>query len=127
MVHVSPEVVKETDRVLLNDAIYDILRRVVTYWLPALGALYFGIAEIWNLPYAEQIVGTIACVTTFLGVLLGISRFTYDRADIKFDGDLVVDSTQSVDQPRYLLSPNESLEEMQKKGYATLKVHPSAQ
>lgn len=49
-----------------------VLRWIAMYFLPALGTLYFVLARIWNLPYSEQIVGTITAVDTFLGVILGI-------------------------------------------------------
>ena len=47
--------------------------------LPAIGALYFTLASIWGLPYAEQIVGTITGIDTFLGVILGISTSKYNK------------------------------------------------
>lgn len=56
---------------------YDVLKEIALIWLPALGSLYFAIAGIWNLPYAEQIVGTIAAVDTFLGAVLKISSNNY--------------------------------------------------
>lgn len=56
---------------------YDALKEIALIWLPALGSLYFAIAGIWGLPYAEQIVGTIAAVDTFLGAVLKISSNNY--------------------------------------------------
>ena len=49
--------------------------------LPAIGTLYFAVAGIWGLPYGEQIVGTITAVDTFLGALLGLSAYKYNKAD----------------------------------------------
>ena len=63
----------------LPDKIYDVLKWIVMICLPALSTLYFALAGIWNLPMAEQIVGTIAAITTFLGVLLGISTAQYNK------------------------------------------------
>ena len=48
-------------------------------FLPALGTLYFALAGIWGFPYAEQVVGTITAVDTFLGVILGISTAQYNK------------------------------------------------
>ena len=62
---------------------YDVLKWVATYVLPALGTLYFALAGIWNLPYGEQVVGTITAVDTFIGVLLGISSSNYNKEDAK--------------------------------------------
>lgn len=64
----------------MNDKVYKILKQVAQIYLPALGTLYFALAGIWNLPYAEQVVGTITAVDTFLGVILGISSSSYNKA-----------------------------------------------
>lgn len=48
-------------------------------FLPALGTLYFALAGIWNLPCGEQVVGTIAAIDTFMGVILGISSANYNK------------------------------------------------
>jgi hypothetical protein len=37
------------------------------------------LAGIWGFPYAEEIVGTITAIDTFLGVLLGISSAQYNK------------------------------------------------
>lgn len=64
---------------MMNNKLYDALKWVALYLLPALGTLYFALAGIWNLPYGEQIVGTITAVDTFLGVILGISKTMYNE------------------------------------------------
>lgn len=63
----------------LSNKTYDIMKWIVTIVLPALSALYWGLSGIWDWPYAEQVVGTIAVVTTFLGALLGISTAQYKK------------------------------------------------
>lgn len=63
----------------MNNKVYDILKWIALYLLPALGTLYFAIAGIWGLPYGEQIVGTITAIDTFLGVILGISKTQYNK------------------------------------------------
>lgn len=63
----------------MNDKVYDVLKWIAMYLLPALGTLYFALAGIWGLPYGEQIVGTITAVDTFLGVVLGISASQYNK------------------------------------------------
>ena len=68
----------------MSNKVYDTLKWIAMYLLPALGTLYFALAGIWGLPYGEQIVGTITAVDTFLGVILGISTVQYNkRADDK--------------------------------------------
>ena len=64
---------------IFDNKTYDILKWIAMIFLPALGALYFGLASIWGLPYGEQIVGTITVIDTFLGALLGISSSNYKK------------------------------------------------
>lgn len=63
----------------MNDKVYDTLKWVAQYLLPATGTLYFALAGIWGFPYGEEIVGTITAVDTFLGVLLGIASANYHK------------------------------------------------
>ena len=56
---------------------YDILKWIALCFLPALATLYFALAGIWNLPYGEQVMGTISALDTFLGVILGLSSAKY--------------------------------------------------
>ena len=60
-------------KTILTNKTYDVLKWVALILLPAMGALYFGLAGIWNFPYGEQVVGTITVIDTFLGAILGIS------------------------------------------------------
>ena len=62
----------------MSNKVYDILKIIALVWLPALGTLYFALAGIWGLPYAEQVVGTITAVDTFLGSVLHISKIRYE-------------------------------------------------
>lgn len=61
----------------MSNKLFDILAIIGRLVLPALGTLYFALAKIWNLPLAEEIVGTIAAVTTFLNTVLKIKSDQY--------------------------------------------------
>ena len=63
----------------MSNKVYDVLKWVAQYLLPALGTLYFALAGTWDLPYGEEVVGTITAVDTFLGVVLGISTVRYNK------------------------------------------------
>lgn len=63
----------------MDNKLYDILKWIAQIFLPAIATLYFAIAGIWGLPYGEEIVGTITAIDTFLGVLLGISTYNYNK------------------------------------------------
>lgn len=66
---------------MISNKTYDILKWIAQYLLPALGALYAALSGIWGLPYGEQVVGTVAAIDTFLGVVLGISSAQYNKAN----------------------------------------------
>lgn len=61
----------------MSNKVYDILKWIALIVLPALGTLYFAVAQIWGLPYGEEVVGTITAIDAFLGALLGVSNATY--------------------------------------------------
>ena len=63
----------------LTSGMYDRLKFIAQVLLPALGTLYFTLAGIWNLPAAEQVVGSIVALDTFLGVVLHISTTAYGK------------------------------------------------
>ena len=62
----------------MSNSLYDTLKWVAQILLPAIGTLYFALAQIWGFPYAEQIVGTITAIDTFLGTVLMISSAKYN-------------------------------------------------
>lgn len=63
----------------MSNSNYDWLKWVAQIFLPACGTLYFALAQIWGLPYAEQVVGSITAIDAFLGALLGISTHFYNK------------------------------------------------
>ena len=63
----------------MSSKVYDVLKFIAVIVLPATGALYFGLSEIWGLPYGEQIVGTITVIDTFLGSVLMIDSAKYNK------------------------------------------------
>lgn len=63
----------------LSDKVYNVLKFIAQIVLPSIATLYLALAGIWNLPFGEQISGTIMAIDTFLGVLLGISSANYNK------------------------------------------------
>ena len=64
----------------MSNKVYDALKYVAQIVLPALGTLYFALAQIWGLPYGEQVVGTITAVDAFLGALLRLTTIKYEKS-----------------------------------------------
>lgn len=70
---------------------YDVLKKVALIYLPALGALYFGLAQIWHLPSPEEVVGSVTVVDTFLGVVLRLSTSSYQNDPNRLAGTLTLE------------------------------------
>lgn len=70
----------------MSNKVYDILKWIARIVLPALGTLYFALAQIWGFPYGQEIVGTITAIDTFLQVILGISTIQYNKKE-KYEDD----------------------------------------
>ena len=67
----------------MSSKTYDILKFIALIVLPAVGTLYFALAQIWGLPYGEEIVGTITAIDAFLGAILGVSTSSYKKGIIE--------------------------------------------
>jgi len=65
--------------VKLPNPVYDVLKWIVIIVLPAIGAAYTGLSQIWTLPYSSQIPATITVICTFLGAVLCISTAEYNK------------------------------------------------
>lgn len=64
---------------MMSNKVYDVMKWIAMYLIPAIGTLYFALSGIWGFPYGEEIVGTLTAVDTFLGVILGISTAKYNK------------------------------------------------
>lgn len=63
----------------MSNKTYDILKYIARYVLPALATFIVAVFEIWKLPYATQISGTIMAIDTLLNAILGISSYNYNK------------------------------------------------
>lgn len=106
-----------------SNTTYDKLKWVAQYALPSLATLYFALAQIWGLPYAEQVVGTIAALDTFLGLVLGVSTKRYNK-NVRYDGSFLVDRSDPKTD-KYTIEVDESFDKLAKKDKLSLKVKDS--
>lgn len=104
----------------ISNGLYDRLKFVAQILLPALGALYFALAQIWHLPKAEEVVGTITVVDTFLGVILGLSANTYVKSGADVDGSINVEDTR--DKTNFTLAIDTAPEKLAQQDRVVLKV-----
>jgi len=107
---------------LLSDKAYNTLKWVAQLLLPASGTFYYALAATWGLPYGEHIVGTIAALTTFLGVILGISTSQYKKTGA--DGQLLID-TSDPSKDIYRIDLGANFDQLGDKKTITLTVRPN--
>jgi len=110
----------------LQSDLYDVLNNVVKIGLPGAGTLYFTIAKIWGLPYAEEVIGSFAAVAVFLGIIITISKLSYSGSVKSNDGALVVDQSNPL-KDSYSFEVTTPLEDLAMKDSITLKIKSPSQ
>lgn len=105
---------------MITGPLYDKLKWVALIGMPAFGTLYFTLAQIWDLPYGKEVVGTVVALNTFLGVCLQLSSNQYEKSDKRFDGDMVV--TETPVGFKYELELNRDPDDFRKQGEVLFKV-----
>lgn len=111
---------------LFNNQWYDFFKVVAQIVLPGLGALYFTLAQIWGLPQAEKVLGTVTALVTFLGILLQVSTNRYAKGGGVYDGEIVTEQMPG-GEPVYALAfqTREQQEKANTKDVLTLKINPT--
>lgn len=89
--------------------------------LPGTGTLYFTLSTIWGFPYGEEVVGSIAALTVFFGMLLGISSHQYNKDGGITDGTLKI-SEKDADTDLYMLEVGAPLDTLAYKDIVTFRV-----
>jgi hypothetical protein len=100
----------------LSNKVYDVIKWIAQYFLPALATLWITLAKIWGLPYGTEIGATITGIDLFLGAVLGISSQNY-----KGEGTMIVDTSNDA-KDIYSLDLNVPVEELAEKDMITFKV-----
>jgi hypothetical protein len=102
----------------LSNKTYDVLSNAVKLVIPAIGTLYFTIATVWDLPYGDEVVGSLAALATFLGVTLAFAKKAWNN---EMDGSIIVDQTDP-EKDLYSIELNAPLEELTENKSVALKV-----
>lgn len=117
----------EASKPHLGPKSYDTVRNSALVYLPGLATLYFSIAQITGLPYAEEVVGVIAAITVFLGITTKVSKSNFNQSPEGQrtlvgppDGQVVVTSHEDGDS--LLLNVDSDLETLKSKDSITLNV-----
>lgn len=115
VIFMSKHMAKNNGEMFSNNT-YDILKWIAQILLPSLGTLYFTISNLWNLPFANEVIGTITAIDTFLGFLLQKSSASYQG-----DGVMLVDKSDD-DIDVYRMELNGPVESLGDKDSVTFKV-----
>lgn len=79
---------------VMSPKTYDFFQKLVRIILPAISALYIGLAELWGLPGSLQVAGTCSLLAVFIGACLGISSNTYNKLnESTLGGDIIITTT----------------------------------
>lgn len=105
----------------LNTRVYDILKFVALVLLPGFSTAYFSLSDLWNLPYAERVVGTAVTIDTLLGLILKASTSKYNKNGGGTDGDVIISEDEG-QQLLHLAMTNNGLASIPAKSTVTLNV-----
>lgn len=107
----------------LSNKLYDVLKFITLVVLPALGTLYFTLANIWGLPAAEQVLGSVTALCTFLGITLKLGDKSYNNSEGKYDGFINIEPKDD-GGTSYSLNLNGDPELINDATQITFKVNP---
>lgn len=107
---------------VMGEKTYEKLKFLALVFLPALSTLYFALGALWGFPNIEQVVGSIAAIDTFLGVILRISTNTYNASPDKYAGAINV-TTNDEGGKLYSLELNGDPDELDTKKTVTFKIN----
>lgn len=102
-----------------SSKVYDALKYIAQVALPALGAAYLGLSQIWGFPNGEEVVGSIVVLDTLLGVLLHLSSTEYEKV-AKYDGAVQIIDGKT--KKTYSLELHDDIEDLDGKKEVVLKV-----
>lgn len=74
----------------IDNKFYDFLKYLALLVLPALGAVYFVLTEVSELPSPTRVLGALLIVILLLGIVLTLSSRAYAVSDARFDGQMDV-------------------------------------
>lgn len=110
---------------LLSNKAYDALKLLALIIFPALGTLYLALDQIWGLPAAQKVVGTIVAIDAFLGVIIKLGDVSYNASEARYDGAVVIEPTATGLMHSLVL--NEDPTKLADKDEIILKVAPTGQ
>lgn len=68
-----------------NSKLYDALKWIALVALDASGIAYESLAQVWNLPFGNEVMKTCTVVSVFIGTLIGVSSHKYKNIEVDTD------------------------------------------
>lgn len=68
-----------------NSKLYDALKWIALVALDALGIAYESLAQVWNLPFGDEVMKTCTIFSVLIGTLIGVSSHKYKNIEVDND------------------------------------------
>lgn len=63
----------------MSNKVYDILKWVALVALDAVGYFYQELANVWSLPFGNEVLKTCVALSILLGTLIGVSSAKHNK------------------------------------------------
>ena len=83
--------------IIKNDKVYDALKWLY-FVLPSIGTAYARLAQVWGLPFPEEVSKTVMIICALMGALLGISNAAYYKTNAQLGHTDFVEELEPLEQ-----------------------------
>lgn len=63
----------------MSNKVYDVLKWLALVAFDAVGYFYQEIAQVWSLPFGDEVLKTCVAVSILIGALIGVSSVKYNK------------------------------------------------
>ena len=74
-----------------NSKLYDALKWIALVALDALGVAYESLANVWNLPYGDEIMKTCTILSILLAAFIVVSSQKYNTKMLDFEDENAIE------------------------------------
>ena len=64
---------------MLSNKLYNVLKWIALVAMDAVGLFYQTMANIWGLPFGDQVLASCVAISILLGTLIGVSSIAYNK------------------------------------------------
>lgn len=70
---------------MFSNKVYDVLKWAGGILLPAIATMYLALANLWSLPYGNEVSATIMILVVFLSTILELSKTQYNKEFFSYE------------------------------------------